>query len=67
MRVAGIMSGTSVDGIDVAIVDIAGKSSQHGCAASVVSLSGSIRARLLPVSNAECHTAEHLASQFRTR
>jgi anhydro-N-acetylmuramic acid kinase len=56
MRVAGIMSGTSVDGIDVAIVDITGKSVKTVAHASVP-YSARVRSKILSVSNAECYTA----------
>jgi len=55
MRVAGIMSGTSLDGIDVAIVEM-----PKVRTVSFISMSypPRIRERLLAVSNAVTHTAE---------
>jgi anhydro-N-acetylmuramic acid kinase len=57
MRVVGIMSGTSLDGIDVAVVDIKGKgvtTVAHG----TVPYSNETRRRILAVSNTQCHTAD---------
>src|SRR5665213_568043 len=51
------MSGTSLDGIDVAIVDIAGKRIDT-VAHSMIPYSNSIRQRILAVSNAHCATGE---------
>jgi anhydro-N-acetylmuramic acid kinase len=55
MRVAGIMSGTSLDGIDVAIVDVSGKTIST-VAHSGVRYSPGLRARILEVSNTNCTT-----------
>jgi anhydro-N-acetylmuramic acid kinase len=57
VRVAGIMSGTSLDGIDVAIVDLKGKaltSIAHG----TVPYTDEIRRRILAVSDTQCRTAD---------
>lgn len=56
-RVAGIMSGTSLDGIDVAIVDISGNSVKT-IAHTSTPYTQAIRARILAVSNTNCHTAD---------
>lgn len=56
MIVAGVMSGTSLDGIDVAIVDIRGKQIRP-LAFSSTPYPKSVREALLGVSNAMTHTA----------
>jgi len=56
MRVAGIMSGTSLDGIDVAVVDITGRRFET-VAFGTVPYSDAVRQAILGVSNATTHTA----------
>ena len=56
MRVAGIMSGTSLDGIDVAIVDIRGRKWKT-VAHCTFPYPGAIREELLAISNSDTHTA----------
>ena len=55
MRVAGLISGTSVDGIDAAVVDI-GESIQV-VATATAPYPADVRAAILSVSNAATHTA----------
>src|SRR5437763_314139 len=55
MRVAGIMSGTSLDGIDVAVVELPGIRTVRFFS---VPYPARIRERLLAVSNALTHTSE---------
>lgn len=57
MRVAGIMSGTSLDGIDVAIVDISGKRTKT-VAFSTTPYPNDLRTRILGVSNTHCETRD---------
>jgi anhydro-N-acetylmuramic acid kinase len=57
MRIAGLISGTSVDGIDVAIVDIKGRridTIAHGS----IPYPTALRTRILAASNAPTHTSE---------
>jgi len=56
MRVAGIMSGTSLDGIDVAIVDIRGKKIEP-VAFHTVPYPKTVREAILGVSNTMTHTS----------
>src|SRR5689334_5886251 len=56
MRVAGVMSGTSLDGIDVAIVEVSGSRVQPIGFTSTPYSPGT-RASILAVSNRETHTA----------
>lgn len=55
MRVLGLISGTSVDGIDVAVVDIG--ESIRVVATATVPYPPDVRATILSVSNAATHTA----------
>jgi anhydro-N-acetylmuramic acid kinase len=57
MRVAGIMSGTSLDGIDVAVVDISSRRFDVVGFRSTA-YPAEVRRRLLGVSNQDTHTAE---------
>jgi anhydro-N-acetylmuramic acid kinase len=57
MIVAGIMSGTSLDGIDVAVVNIRGRSA-HTLAFRTTAYPNEVRQALLAVSNALCQTRE---------
>src|SRR3954451_4105485 len=59
MRVAGIMSGTSLDGVDVAVLDIRGRQFEVVCFRTFP-YRNSVREDLLAVSNTETHTA-HIA------
>jgi anhydro-N-acetylmuramic acid kinase len=56
-RVAGLISGTSLDGIDVAIVDISGRAIATVAHASI-SYPAALRQRILAASNADTHTGE---------
>jgi anhydro-N-acetylmuramic acid kinase len=61
MRVAGIMSGTSLDGIDVAVVDITGDGWNkriESVAFRTTPYPAKVREALLGVSNTNTHTAE---------
>ncbi len=57
MRVAGIMSGTSLDGIDVAVVDVTWPKLEL-VKFTTTPYSKAMRKRILAVSNAECHTRD---------
>src|SRR5436190_11609123 len=64
MRVAGIMSGTSLDGIDVAIVDIVGPVIRTVAFRSTP-YSATTRRAILEVSNATTTTASISRLSFR--
>ena len=57
MRIAGIMSGTSLDGIDVAIVDVTGQR-VNTVAHTTTPYTSTVRERILAVSNTACSTAQ---------
>ena len=58
MRIAGIMSGTSLDGIDVAIVETGGRGRVRVIGFQSTAYPAAVRKRLLAVSNASTHTGE---------
>jgi anhydro-N-acetylmuramic acid kinase len=58
MRVAGIMSGTSLDGIDVAVVDLGRGSAISTAAFRTTPYPARVREALLAISNAEAHTGD---------
>src|SRR5437867_2910597 len=64
MRVAGIMSGTSLDGIDVAVVDIESRSIRT-VAFRTMSYSAQMRRAILDVSDATTTTASISRLSFR--
>jgi anhydro-N-acetylmuramic acid kinase len=55
VRVAGLISGTSLDGIDVAVIDIG--DGMHVVATATVPYPPDVRAAILSVSNAATHTS----------
>jgi len=64
MRVAGVMSGTSLDGIDVAVVDIRGRNVTLVAFRTTPYPKG-VRDAILAVSNEETHTAAISHLNFR--
>jgi len=64
MRVAGVMSGTSLDGIDVAIVEIRGRRVETVGFTSTA-YPAAVRSAILGVSNCATHTAEISRLNYR--
>lgn len=64
MRIAGIMSGTSLDGIDVAIIDRRGRYIQV-LAHRTTPYPATVREALLGISNCQTHTREIARLNFR--
>jgi anhydro-N-acetylmuramic acid kinase len=64
MRVAGVMSGTSLDGIDVAVVEISGRHIET-IGFQSTPYSAETRAAILAVSDAATHTAAISRLNFR--
>jgi anhydro-N-acetylmuramic acid kinase len=58
MRIAGIMSGTSLDGVDVAIIETGGRGTVRVIGFQSTAYPAAVRKRLLAVSNAATHTGE---------
>lgn len=56
MRIAGIISGTSLDGIDVAIVEVGGRRRVRVIGFQSTAYPAAVRKSLLAVSNAATHT-----------
>src|SRR6476620_3158559 len=56
MRVAGLMSGTSLDGIDVAVIDITGQKFEV-IAHRTIPYTAKVREAILAVSNSLVHTS----------
>jgi len=57
MRIAGIMSGTSLDGIDVAIVDVSGRGRVRVIGLRSTAYPAAVRRDLLTISNAVTHVS----------
>jgi anhydro-N-acetylmuramic acid kinase len=57
MRVAGVMSGTSLDGVDVAVVDISRPDRVKTVAFQTTRYPERVREAILAVSNADTHTS----------
>ena len=57
MRVAGLISGTSVDGIDVAVVDIDTDGGIQVVATAIAPYAPEVRSAILSVSNSTAHVA----------
>ncbi len=58
MRIAGIMSGTSMDGINIAIVDLSDATTITTIAQGTLPYPAQTRERILAVSNTTCTTAQ---------
>jgi anhydro-N-acetylmuramic acid kinase len=65
MRVGGLISGTSVDGIDVAVVDLT--ESVSPVAWSTVPYPDDIRREILSITNAVTHTGKDSAPECIAR
>jgi len=63
VRVAGLISGTSVDGIDVAVIDV-DDTELRVVASATVPYEEGVRRRILAVSNAQAHVGEVAALNF---
>ena len=64
MRVAGLISGTSVDGIDVAVVDLTEVQRPVLLAFKSIPYPAGVREAILSISNAVTHTAEIARMNF---
>lgn len=64
MRVAGLISGTSLDGIDVAVVDLKDQSLPHLLAFQTIPYPAGVREEILSISNAPTHTAQIARMNF---
>ena len=64
MRVAGLISGTSVDGIDVAVVDLTESAKPVPLSFKTIPYPAGVREAILAISNAPTHTAQIARMNF---